>query len=470
MKTLEEIFAPGNTPEDIISILNSQKKACPPWDAIANDFDPQRHDIVADPTRRPDDKIKGGKREKPAKLVYAAEKIATRRATQMAFSIPVKRVYSSPSDDGEKLFQRAIEKIYQAVRIGGVNMNRMYAYFASCECMTFWYLVEGKEETTRYGFPSRMKIRCRSFSPMPRAFSRIPQANIYPYFDEDEDLIVLSVDYLDSDNIRHFNAYTADHAYFFKTNGSGWEMDVKPNAIGKIPAVYIQRPLPVFDGISSNRDDIEFTLSRNSDNIRKNSSPILKITGELIGDLPKGDSVRQVYRLKDGGDIGLISPALTTVDAKAHVEILKQLNDETIQMVDLSMESVKGLGAQSGEARKTLLTEPHLKTCEESHEIIWFFDREFEVIKSLLCIIKPEWKRYLHTTSCRHIVTPFIQNDTTTDITNYSKASGILMSQKSAIKRAALVDDADAEYEEILKEKQQEAETERMSDVFNAAE
>ena len=471
MKTIEEIFKPENTPEEIIGILKSQTKDCPPWDEIEKDFDPRRHDIVADPSRRPDDKIKNGKTEKPAKLTYGAEKIATRRATQMAFAIPVQRVYNTTEDEEEKKFQEAIEKVYEKVRINGVNMNRMYAYFASCECMTFWYIVKGDEVVNRYGFDSDMKIKCRSFSPMPKKFSRIAQATIYPYFDEDDDLIILSVDYIDSEKQRHFNAYTAKTAYYFTQadKTSGWEREEKPNPSGKIPAIYIQRPLPVFDGISGNREDIEFTLSRNSDNIRKNSTPILKITGQLVGDMPVGDTARQVYRLEQGGDIGLISPALTTSDAKSHIEMLKQIDDETLQMVDLSMENVKGLGVQSGEARKTLLTEPHLKVGEESHEIVWFFDREFEIIKSLLVIIKPEWKKYQHVTTCEHVITPFIQNDTATDINNFAKAAGVLVSKKTAIKRAGLADDPEAEYEEILKENKQAAETERMADVFEAA-
>lgn len=471
MRRIDEIFAPGNTPERVMSILTGQKKDCPSWDLIERDFDVRRHDIVADPTLRPKEKIRGGRRERPAKLTYPAEQIVTRRMTQMAFSIPVKRVYSAPTDDSEKSFQSAIEAVYRQNRIDGVNMNRMYAYFASCEMMTFWYIVEGDEVVNRYGFDSKVKIRCRSFSPMPKGFSKISQAAIYPYYDEDDDLVALSVAYVDREGVSHFNAYTADNAYFYTQDGGEWRTDVRPNAAGKIPAAYIQRPLPVFDGISANRDDIEFTLSRNSDNIRKNSSPILKIVGDLVGgDLPVGDTARQVYKVKDGGDVGLISPALTTTDAKAHIQMLKQIDDETTQQADMTLENLKSLGAQSGEARKTLLTEPHLKVGEEKHEIVWFLDREFEVIKSLLVTVKPEWRRFQHSTSCEHILTPYVQNDTAADISNYTKASGVLVSQKTAIRRAGLSDDPDAEYDEIVRERRTEAEAQRMSDIFSGAE
>ena len=462
MKTLEEIFNGENSPEKIMGILSEQKKDCPTWPEIEKDFNPLKHDIVNDRTRRPKVKIKNGQKEVPARLLYPAEMIAARRMTQMAFAIPVKRVYSKPSNDSEKEFQKAIEKVYDSVRIDGVNSKRMYAYFAGCEMATFWYVVEGKDTENRYGFDSNIKIRCRSFSPMPKTFSQIQQAKIYPYFDDMDDLIVLSFEYKDSEGTEHFEAYTAEKSYYFKKDGPTWEMEEEDNPLGKIPAVYLSRPLPVYAGISTNRDDIEFTLSRSSDNIRKNSSPILKIKGELRGEIPVGDTARQVYQLEQGGDVDLVSPALTTSDSKTHVEMLKQINEEMLQLPDLSMENIKGLGAQSGEARKTLLTDPHLKVKQE--------DREFEVIKAILVHEHNEWEPFIHTTTCKQVITPFIQNDTATDITNYTKAIGTLLSQKSAVEQAGLSEDPEAEYEQIMAEKASEAESQRMIDVFTGAE
>lgn len=471
MKSLEEIFGSGLTPEKIIGILSGQNKVCPPWDRIALDFIPEKHDIIADPTRRPKVKIKNSKKEVPAKLVYPAEMIAARRMTQMAFSIPVKRIYSKPANDDEKAFQNAIEKVYDYVRIDGVNSKRMYAYFAGCECATFWFVVEGKEEHERYGFKTKNKIRCRSFSPMPREYSKITSAKIYPYFDDMDDLIVLSFEYKDADGAGHFDAFTADEAYYFTMEDSSWVLDSTANELGKIPAVYLVRPFPVSYGISTNRDDIEFTLSRSSDNIRKNSSPILKIKGELQGDIPVGDTARQVYKVSEGGDVDIVAPVLTTSDSKTHVDMLRQINSEITQLPDLSLENIKGIGAQSGEARKTLLTDPHLKTREESHDIVEFFDREFEVVKAIVANEHDEWRPYLHTTSCRHVITPFIQNDTASDISILTKANGgqPVMSQKTSVIQSGLVEDGEAEYEQIRKEAEADAEASRMTDLFAGA-
>ena len=471
MKTVEEIFDGVNTPGEIINILQSQSKSCPDWADIEKDFDDQKHPIKADPTLRPDEKTdqQTKKREIPAKLTYPVEQIATRRMTQMAFSIPVKRVYNKTDDEKEKQFQKAIEAVYHSVRINGINGKRFYAYFASCEMTTIWYMVEMKESHNLYGFDAKEKIRCRCFSPMPKKFSKISNATVYPYFDENDDLIVLSVYYQDSENVTHLDAYTADNKYSYTFKDGDWQAEDFPNPSGKIPGAYIQRPLPIFNGVCDNRNDIEFTLSRDSDILRKNASPIIKVVGELLGTPPVGDYATKVVRVQGGGDVGVMSPPLTTNDAKVHVEMLKQINEEVLQLPDLSMENVKGLNAQSGEARKTLLTDAHLKVGEEAADIVEFLDREFSVIKSLLVIMNPAFKPYQNTTTCEHILTPFIQNDTTTDINNYSKAAGTLVSQRTAIELAGLVQDPDAEMETINKEKQADADLQRSVDVFEGS-
>ena len=471
MKTVEEIFNGARTPEEIITILKSQTKACPSWTDIEKDFDAKKHPIVADPTLRPNEKTdeKSGKRELPAKLTYPVEQIATRRMTQMAFAIPVKRVYNKTEDEEEKKFQKAIEAVYTSVRINGINSRRFYAYFGGCEMVTIWFAVETKEPHNQYGFECKTKLRCRSFSPMPRKFSKISHASVYPYFDENDDLIVLSVYYVDMNNVTHFDAYTADMQYSYVFGSDGWTTEEHPIPIQKIPGSYINRPLPVYYGVSDNRNDIEFTLSRDSDILRKNASPIIKVVGELLGTPLVGDYATKVVRVKDGGDVGVMSPPLTTNDAKTHVDMLKQINEEILQLPDLSMENVKGLGAQSGEARKTLLTDAHLKVGDESADIIEFLDREFSVIKNMIALLNPKWKKYVYTTTCEQILTPFIQNDTTTDINNFSKASGVLMSQRTAIEKAGLVSDPDAEMDAINKEKSAEAELQRSVDLFEGA-
>lgn len=474
MKSLEEIFADNR---DVLSILSDLKhciKTNESWDKLQEAFDPNLHPIIKDPSLRPDTKTKNGKTEKPAKISYAAEKIATRRMTQMTCSIPIKRVYNYGDNEQLKAFADAIEGVYKSARIDGVNAKRLYAYFASCEVATFWWGAVGDEPHNKYGFPTEVRFRCRSYSPMPNKYSGITQATIWPLFNDDEDLICLSVEYVETVGDKQYNrfdAYTAQKCYYFKEGDNGWEKNVVDNPIGKIPGVYMSRPLPIYEDIQEFRDDIEFTISRNSDSIRKNSNPILKLSGKIKGEPPVGDSAREVIRLEEGGDVGLISPALVTADANAHVNMLRLLMEETLQLPNLSMENIKGLGAISGESRKTLLTDAHLKVKNESHEIIWFLDREFSIIKSYVASIYTQWKSHVDQLECTHEITPFVQGDAAAEIDKYTKACGKpVMSRTTAIEKLGMVDDPEEEISRIKEEEQAENMMSQMANLFSGAE
>lgn len=473
MNTLEEIFAEGRKPEDIIADLCSCSKDVPAWNQLVQLYDESNHPIKSDPTLRPLDKTsEDGQRDCPAKISYPAEKIAVRRMVQMAFSIPVKRVYST-TNDAEKKFAEAIERVYDAVRIDGVNMKRFKAYFASCEMATVWYLTEEEgEKHEKYGFSTNAKIRCRSYSPMPSKMSQIYQADIYPLFDDSGDLVALSFRYSVNVNGKHiekFDSFTAQTAYYWTNGDNGWEVVEKKVVTGKIQAAYISRPGAMYDGIQDFRNEIEFSNSRNSDVIKKNSSPIIVVSGDLVGAPPANGRGREAYQLKSGGSVNLLNPAMSSDQVKMHIDTQKEFISEVTQMPDLSMEKIKGIGAVSGESRKTLLTDAHLKVGEESHDIIWFLDREFSVIKSILASAHPAWKSLVNKVTCKHIITPFIQNDQTSQTDRLAKrVDSRLLSRRSAIEQFDDVADVDEEIKRIEAESAADLAAQRSVDVFEA--
>lgn len=474
MNTLEEIFAEGRTPEAIIADLCSCTKDVPTWNDLEKLYDESKHPIKDDQTLRPQERTSAdGQRDVPARISYPAEKIAVRRMAQMAFSIPVKRVYST-TNDAEKAFADAIEKVYDAVRIDGVNMKRMKAYFASCEMATVWYLTDdGGEKHEKYGFSTSAKIRCRSYSPMPSKMSQIYQADIYPLFDDTGDLVALSFKYVVNVNgkdIEKFDSFTAQKAYYWTNGEDGWTVEEKDVVIGKIQAAYISRPGAMYDGIQDFRNEIEFSNSRNSDVIKKNSSPIIVVSGEIVGAPPANGRGREAYQLKSGGSVNLLNPAMSSDQVKTHISTQKEFIAEVTQMPDLSMENIKGLGQMSGEARKTLLTDAHLKVGEESHDIVWFLDREFSVIKSILATAYPAWKSLVSKVTCKHIITPFIQNDQTSQTDRLAKrVDSRLLSRRSALEQFDDVSDVDEEMKRIEEEGAADLAAQRAVDIFEGA-
>ena len=78
------------------------------------------------------------------------------------------------------------------------------------------------------------------------------------------------------------------------------------------------------------------------------------------------------------------------------------------------------------------------------------------------------WEKTIGDLSIEHIITPFIQNDELAEIEKMEKATGgkAILSRKTAVAKARLVDDPDAEIARIEEEERADAENNRMMNVF----
>ncbi len=458
---IEEIIKEDKSIEAKITALKDKSIQVESWNKLVKEYDPTRHEIMRDQVTRKD-KIRKDGVEKAARVTYGQQKMFARRMTQMAFAIPVKREYDIPDDAESKEIATAIEKIYQRSRIDAVNVNRMHAYFAACEICTIWYAVKAENED--YGFKSDFKLRSMSYSPMHKKFSRIEQANLYPLFDNG-DMVAMSFEYTKKEGNRdvdYFEMYTANKRYLWKRDNSGWQDALtKPDdiVILKIPGSYLWRPMPIWEDTTNNTKEIEYSLSRQSDILKRNSAPLLIVEGEFdANNKSVADEAREVYRVKQGGSVNYATWQQQIEAMKFYTSELKRNTEEELQLPNLSLENVKGLGAMSGEARKTLLTDAHLKVGYESGEIIEFLDRECNVIKAFLEVMNTKWKGKTSKVGVEHLITPFIQNDEMNDIEKIMRVTGgePIASQKSGIKMLGWVpeDKIDEELEQIQKEQE----------------
>jgi hypothetical protein len=461
--TLIEIFTKERNIAEIIADLKVKTVIVRSWAHSSKEYDPTRHEIVTNKTLRPDKRRANGKIDKVARITYGLQKLSVKRMTQMAFSIPVKRVYVTGTDKTKIDQSKAIEAIYKEARINAVNSKRMHAYFAACEIATIWYVVP-TETHNLYGFPTKWKLRCRSYSPMEEKFSRIEQSSIYPLKDRFGDLIALSFEYViteDNKEVTYFETYTKTAKFVWKQIDGEWSEVSDPSLISieKIPAGYMSRPIPIWEDSTTTTQEIEFTLSRGSDIIKKNAAPVLVIKGELQGTTtaPEGSLAREVYQIKGDGGVEYATWQQQIEAQKFHISTLKQNVEEELQLPNLSMENMKGLGAISGEARKTLLTEAHLKVGDESGDIIEMLEREFNVIKAFVGEMNTAWKDSIGELKAEHIITPFIQNDEQATIDKLSKATGgkAMLSRKEAVNILDWVDDKEAEIAQLDLEEQQ---------------
>lgn len=455
--------------QDVSSIINAlQQKELdlPSWSELLKSYEPTKHEIVHDQVTRKDKERSGGGLDKASRIHLGLEKLLVSRMVDFMFALPVKRVYTNI--DGNETRQKiadAIERIYKYARINTENIKRGVNYFASCEFVTMWYVVESPN--TQYGFPSRYKIRCKTYSPM-------DGTRLYPLFDENDDLVAISFRYeknIENKTITFFETYTANKHYKWKSDDGRWsDVTAEAISIGKIPCVYGYRHKPIYFGLSHLRHEIEYTLSRNSDIIAYNSAPVLKVSGGLQGAENKGETQR-IVRTENGGDVAYVSWAQSIEATKYQVEKLLSLFFMQSQMPDISFEKMAALGNIGYDARQTMFMDAHLRVGEESGAWIEYFEREANVIKAFLKQVNTEWANEIDNVEIEHIITPFIQNSEDADITKYMKACGgkPVMSQLEAIKYLGMTDNAADTLKQIQVEAEQEAAT-KMSSLFGAEE
>lgn len=467
MKTIKQIFEAGRSADNIINDLREKSVSIQDdWSVLVNDYEPKLHGIVTDVTNRKDKIHENGKVDKAARIYVGLEKLLVSRMTEFMCAIPVKRVYQNIDDNPTRQeIAKAIEAIYKYARINAENIKRIRAYFASCEVFTIWYTV--KQDNTLYGFNSKYKLKCKTYSPM-------DGVRLYPYMDALGDMLAMSLEYTvknGNEMETYFETYTADRHYKWKQQGMGWEAvtDGEEIIIKKIPGVYAWRPAPIYDGLTVIREEIEYTLSRNSDTIAYNAAPVLKVVGALQGEEHKG-SAQRIFRVANGGDVAYVAWQQAIEAVKYHVSELLKMYWMQSQMPDVSFDNMATLGSIGYDARQTLLTDAHLKVGDEKGALEEAFERETNVIKAFLKEMNTAWASEIDNVEVEHIISPFIQNDEKAEIEKWMNAAGgkPVMSQLEAITNLGLSDDPAGTLEQINKESAEESAT-RISSLMEQA-
>lgn len=416
---LDEIFTAQDT-ATLIGRLLERSYSVPHWGELLADYEPSLHKIVNDHTGRRDKVHSDGTVDKAARIPIGLEKLLTKRMTDFTFAIPVKRTYSGTDTETRQQIAQAIEAIYKNAHIDTENIKRGIAYYASCEIFSMWYTVAN--QNTLYGFPCKFKLKCRTFSPM-------SGCKLYPLFDEKGDMMAMSIEYerkaAKDTTVTFFETFTADRHYKWQQSGRDWEAVGEPEQISilKIPGAYLYRPAPCFAGLQPLREDLEYTISRNSDIVAYNASPILKISGNLIGEEHKGET-RRVYRVNEGGDVSYVSWAQSVSALEYHTNALLKYFWQQAQMPDISFDNLKSLGNIGYDARRMMLTDAHLKIGEESGAWLEFLNRECNVIKAFLKKLNIKWRDEVDNVQVEHVITPFIIEDEQAQLDYHMKANG----------------------------------------------
>ena len=474
--TIEEIFS-QNTPGEIITELKSHRATTQTSvEQAKKALDPKLHDIN-NPIIRPDKRVKvdgggdGGDKvidtggdggsyriEKVARIAIALQKLIIGRAAAFCFGNPV-AYNATPETDGEKAVLKALERILNDNKTTSKNRKIARSIFGFKECAELWYVQEKKTPHSRYGFPTKFKLRCALFSPM---FGDA----LYPYFDGTGDLIAFSRSYsrIDGDKKRtdYFETYTDTAHWLWSNTGNGYEVvDGYPQkvAIGKIPVVYGHQDNLETEDVDSLIDRLEKLLSNFADTNDYHASPKIFTTGTIVGFAQKGES-GAIIEGEDGATAQYLSWQNAPESVRLEIETLLKLIYTISQTPDISFDSVKGLGAISGVALKLLFMDAHLKVQDKKEIFDDYLQRRVNVIKAFIGqLFNTELEDDADLLEVKPEITPYMLTNELDEINMWLAANGNkpLVSQRASVKGANLTQDPDKDFEQMLEEANSES-------------
>ena len=460
MKNIKDIFALSEVSK-IIEELKKKTVSVPKWDDLKKSYEPMLHKIF-DPALFPDKPIRNEageiiKLEKITRIAIGLQKLAVKRMAEFMFTLPPRLTCEDTDTDKTKEEQfAAIKKVLKKNKWNTLNKKRCKTVSSQCEQATYWYLV--KEKNSLYGFESEYKLKCSVFSPE-------NGDDLYPLFDEMGDMIAFSREFVmqdGSEKVTYFETWTAEFYFRWKkgSDGGEWEVDQAPKKqlIGKIPILYSMRPAPIWEDADNDKvHEIEKLLSQNGDIIAYHAAPVLVIKGDLQG-APSKSEANKVFTTDSGGGAEYVSWQQSPESVSFQYNTLLRSFFTELQLPDLSFENIKGLGAASGEARKWLMADAHLKVGDESEIYEELFDREYSVIKAFMGIMNPAWKETINNLDIETEIVPFIISDEKTNVEVLVAANGgkPLVSQERSVELAGFSEKPGDDWVKIQAEQEKE--------------
>ena len=236
------------------------------------------------------------------------------------------------------------------------------------------------------------------------------------------------------------DTYTKDlHIRYFVGDASAEEAYREPITIGKIPVVYLWRNRPIWENTSNIVYEMEWSLSRNANYIRKNSTPILMVKagrqidfGEERSEL---HSFRTVEQLPPDGGMEYVTWTQSTESLKLQLDQLEQKFFTMLQIPNLSFDNLIR-HQMSGEALKQLLRDGELKVQDESGALLEFFAREANLLKAFVKTFFQVDEAAADDLTIKQTITPYTIHEERDTLQNLALAvqSG-LISKEEAIGR-----------------------------------
>lgn len=461
MKILD-IAPDSDNVADLIKVLKNRSTPAPDVEHLKKQLDPKQHDIH-DPSIRPDKPIKtdkGPDTVKVARVAVALQNKIIGLGSAFAFGNPVQlnaEIEKERKDLKELL--KSLKKVLKKNKTLSLD-RRIYKTISSfTEVAEYWYTVPTDTDYKGYGFSSKFKIRVSLFSPK-------DGTKLYPIWDNTGDFVRFSREFQRNDStgkpVEYFETFTDEERVLWRKSSTDqdWvEESTSKFLYKKMPIVYGNQDQVEYYDVEDLIKDVETLLSNFDDTIAYHAWPKIFINGKVVGFAKKGET-GGIIEGAPNTEAKYLSWDHAPESVKLSLETKLRLINTLTSTPDISMESMKSIGAESGFARKMLFMEPHLKVRDKEEIYIPYMERRYSIIKTLLGEMNSKYKKIIDDLDIDPELTPYMIDDEEGALNLMTIATGgkQILSQKTAIRRSGIVEDAEAEYE-LIKEEEKAAST-----------
>ncbi|MGV4405268.1 phage portal protein [Ornithobacterium rhinotracheale] len=360
------------------------------------------------------------------------------------FQCGIPYIYQASPDKQEEDFYNAFLEVVSKNKLSFTDMKLTELTKRLTMCAELWYV--SPKDNNYYGFDSGFELKCMVLNP--------EEYNLYAKFDEKKDLISFIIHTEKKESAERYQIFTASEIKTYTNDKEkGWSVDVRENAIGKIPIVFYEQPQVEWHDVQNLIEIAERQRTYQSEANKRFGEPILAVSGKVQGDTKKSQGGR-VLQITEGGNAQFIQPPNANQSFENEQRMNRRDIHELTQTPDLSDDFFEGKGNMlSGIGRKMAWLPAHLKVLENNSIYISALKRRISIVSSFLELMNPRFKEAVKTLEITPIVTPYdIENDSEM-VETLMTANGNkpLISQKTAMQKYG-VKDTEAELEQISKE------------------
>jgi hypothetical protein len=444
---LQEVMS--SPPAELVKTLQKSTYEVPKWADLYKQYDPSQHSIW-DTIKYPA-KLDDTGQDTFKRTAFPLQKLAVKRLAQAMFSTPVDRIYSyDKASEQEQSAVNILEQLYRVENsIDSENVERAKKLNATCQVVTIWKAVEK---------PLMINKEISKFKLTHQTYSEKEGYQIYAQYDDNNELLVVSILYKDTDGMEFMDVYLnwekPEFRRYFKVED--WVLDTENSKpLEVFPAVHIYQEEPAWGGDveSAMVEHLEEMESYQGLYIKRNALPTFTLDyGDVSGGVKRNTEesatdARRIITLGKGGAMNDVTWEGAGEAVDKRFTRLRNAFFESVQIPDVSFANLLNSNT-SAENKELLFSDSKAKARDLGGEWEKFFYQELMVVKGFCKILFPKFAAAYDNMVIRSKINPYSIR-TKKENSEYVSTAGDSMSLNTKVRILGDVDDVNEEVDLI---------------------